>query len=45
MREAFLIHEGSAIEAIEKKGYFKVHEDANEAYVEQNNLVKQAKAI
>jgi hypothetical protein len=35
---------GSAIEAIEKKGYFKAHVDANKVYMEQPDLVKQAKA-
>jgi hypothetical protein len=44
MCEAFLIHVGSALKAIKKKGYFKAHKDANEAYVEQHELVKQAKA-
>jgi hypothetical protein len=29
---------------IKKNGYFKAQEDANEAYLEQHNLVKQAKA-
>ena len=32
-RKAFLIHVGSALEVIEKKGYFKVHKDANKAFV------------
>jgi hypothetical protein len=44
MRKAFLIHVGSALETIKKKGYFKVHKDANKAYVEQRELMKQAKA-
>jgi hypothetical protein len=35
---------GSVLKAIKKKDYFKAHEDANEAYVEQCGLVKQAKA-
>jgi hypothetical protein len=35
---------GSVVEGIKKKGYFKAHKDANEAYVEQCDLVKQAKA-
>jgi hypothetical protein len=38
------MHVGSALEAIKKKGYFKAHKDANKAYVEQRDLVKQAKA-
>jgi hypothetical protein len=32
-RKAFLIHVGSVLEVIEKKGYFKVHKDANKAFV------------
>jgi hypothetical protein len=43
-REAFLMHVGSALNAIKKRGPFKAHKEANEAYVEQRNLVKQAKA-
>jgi hypothetical protein len=42
--KAFLIHMGSALEAIKKKGYFKAHKDANEANLERHNLVKQVKA-
>jgi hypothetical protein len=42
--EAFLIQVGSALEAIKKREYFKAHKYANEAYLEQRNLVKQAKA-
>jgi hypothetical protein len=38
------MHVGSAFEAIQKKGYFKAHKDAIKAYVEQCDLVKQAKA-
>jgi hypothetical protein len=44
MREAFLMHLESALEAIKKKGYVKAHKEANKAYVVQCNLVKQAKA-
>jgi hypothetical protein len=44
MCKAFLIHVGSVLEAFKKKGYFKAHKDASLAYVEQRNLVKQAKA-
>ena len=44
MCEAFLMHAGSALEAIKKKGYFEAHRDAKQASVEQPNLVKQAKA-
>lgn len=42
--EAFLIHVGSAREAIEKKGYFKAYEENNEAYVELRGKIKSAKA-
>jgi hypothetical protein len=38
------MHIGSAIDAIEKRGHFKTHKEANKGYVEQCNLVKQAKA-
>jgi hypothetical protein len=44
MCEAFLMHVGSALEVIKIKGYFETHEDSNKAYVEQRNLVRQAKA-
>jgi hypothetical protein len=44
MCEAFLIHVGSTLQAIEKKGYFKAHKDASKAYGEQRKMVKQAKA-
>ncbi len=43
MREA-LIHVGSTLEAIERKGYFKAYKKANKAYVEHCGRVKQAKA-
>ncbi len=43
MHEAFLIHVGSALKAIKKKGYFKAHKAANMAYLEQCKLAKQAK--
>ena len=43
-REAFLIHVGSAQEAIKKKGYFKAYEEINEAYVELRGKIKSAKA-
>jgi hypothetical protein len=33
MREAFLIHVGSALEAIKKKGRFKTYAESNKAYV------------
>ena len=44
MREAFLIHVGSAREVIEKKGYFKAYEENNKAYVELRGKIKSAKA-
>ena len=44
MREAFLIHMGSAREVIEKKGYFKAYEENNKAYVELCGKIKSAKA-
>jgi hypothetical protein len=40
----FLMHVGSAMDAIKKQGHFKAHEEAQEAYVEQRKLVKQVKA-
>jgi hypothetical protein len=41
--EAFLMHMGSALEAIKKRGHFKVYKDANKAYLEEHNLVKLVK--
>ncbi len=32
------------MDMIKKQGHFKAHKEAHEAYVEQRNLVKQAKA-
>ncbi len=43
-REAFLMHVSSALDAIKKWGTFKAYKKANEAYVEQRKVVKQAKA-
>jgi hypothetical protein len=40
MREAFLIHVGSAREGIEKKGYFKSFEDHSNDYSEKREKVK-----
>jgi hypothetical protein len=40
----FLIHMGSSLDAIKKRGHFKAHDKANEAYVEQCELGKQPKA-
>jgi len=42
-REAFLIHVGSAREAIKKKGYFKSFEDHSEVYSEKREKVKELK--
>jgi hypothetical protein len=42
--EAFLMHLSSALGAIKKRGTFKAHKEAHEAYVEQREVVKQAKA-
>jgi hypothetical protein len=41
--KAFLMHVESAMDVIKKRGHFKAHKKANNAYVERN-LVKQAKA-
>jgi hypothetical protein len=35
---------GSVLEAIEKKGYFKAHDKASKAYVEQRKRVEQVNA-
>jgi hypothetical protein len=43
-REAFLMHESTALNAIEKRGTFKAHAEAHVLYVEQCKLTKQAKA-
>jgi hypothetical protein len=41
----FLICVGSALEAIQKKGYFKANKDVSKAYVEQCKPVKQTKEV
>jgi hypothetical protein len=38
------MHVSSALNAIKKRGTFKAYKEAHEAYVEQHNVVKQAKA-
>ncbi len=38
------MHMSLALNAIEKRGTFKAYKEAHEAYVEQRNVVKQAKA-
>ena len=42
-RKAFLIHVGSAREAIEKKGYFKSFGDHSEDYSEKREKIKELK--
>ncbi len=44
MREAFLIHIGSARQAIKKKGYFKTYKENDEASVKLRGKIKSAKA-
>jgi hypothetical protein len=43
-REAFLMHVSSALDAIKKWGTLKAYKEAHEAYVEQREVTKQAKA-
>jgi hypothetical protein len=38
------MHVSSALKAIKKRGTFKAYKEAHEAYVEQGNVAKQAKA-
>jgi hypothetical protein len=42
--KAFLMHVSSALNAIEKRGTFNAYKEAHEAYVEQREVAKQAKA-
>ncbi len=42
--QSFCHFRGICFRSNQEKGYFKSHEEANEAYVEQRKLVKQAKA-
>ncbi len=42
--EAFLMHVSTALHAIKKRGTFKAYKEACEAYVEQREAVKHAKA-
>jgi hypothetical protein len=44
MRKALLIHVGSALEAIKRKGYFKAYEEPNKACVKHCGRIKLAKA-
>ncbi len=43
MREAFLIHVGSAQEAIKKKGYFKSFEENSKTYAGKREKIKELK--
>ncbi len=43
MREAFLIHVGSAREAIKKKGYFKSFEECSETFADKREKIKELK--
>jgi hypothetical protein len=38
------MHVSSALNAIKKRGTFKAYKEAHEAYVEQREVAKQAKA-
>jgi hypothetical protein len=42
--EAFLMHVSTALDAIKKRGTFKAYKEPQEAYVEQRQVAKQAKA-
>jgi hypothetical protein len=42
-REAFLIHVGSAQEAIKKKGYFKSFEEYSKTYADKREKIKELK--
>jgi hypothetical protein len=42
--DAFLMHLSTALDAIKKRGTFKAYKEAVEAYVEQQEVVKKAKA-
>jgi hypothetical protein len=42
--EAFLMHLSTALDAIKKQGTLKAYKEAQEAYVEQRKVAKQAKA-
>jgi hypothetical protein len=44
MREAFLMHLSTALDAVKKRGTFKAYKEVVEAYVEQREVVKQLKA-
>jgi hypothetical protein len=44
MREAFLMHVSSALNAIKKQGTFKAYKEGYKTYVEQKEAAKEAKA-
>ena len=44
MREAILIHMGSAQEAIEKKGYFKSYKEYSRTFANKRKRIKQLKS-
>jgi hypothetical protein len=44
MRNFFLMHVSTALDTIKKRGTFKAYKEAVEAYIEQCEAVKQAKA-
>jgi hypothetical protein len=44
MREAFLVHVSSALNAIKKQGTFKAYKEGHQTYVEQKEAAKEAKA-
>jgi hypothetical protein len=43
MRKTFLIHVGSAREAIKKKGYFKSFEEYSETFADKHEKIKELK--
>jgi hypothetical protein len=44
VEQVFLMHVSSALDAIKKRGTFKAYKEAHEAYGEQQEAAKQAKA-
>jgi hypothetical protein len=44
MHKALLMHVGSTLDTIKKQGHFKAYKEAQELYVKQCKVVKQAKA-
>ncbi len=44
MREAFLLHVSSALDAIKKRGTFKAYKEGHQTYVDQKEAAKEAKA-